>query len=191
MTARPEAPHVGLIVEGKGDHEALPVLLRRHLNDAGIYDDVLGEPIPVHGRGNATADGGIEGFAAVALARPGCVGLLVVLDGDGDCVARLGPSLLERARTQSGKPIHVALADVDFEDWIYASAETLDLGLAAYDASVRGQTAITNALKPRKYVKPTWQPRLAARVDLGLSLSRSASLGRMLARFDDLAARLP
>ena len=37
----------------------------------------------------------------------------------------LGPSLLVRATAKSRVPVRAALADRDFEDWLYASAETL------------------------------------------------------------------
>lgn len=189
MTANPTDPHIGLVVEGAGDRGALPILLRSHLARKNDYRDVLGKPVPAHGRDKALVDGGIEGYVATAALRPGCVGVFVVLDGEGDCVADLGPRLADRADAVTGKPVVIALADQDFESWLYASAETLDLGLAFQDAS-NGQASIKRALKPRKYVKPTWQPRLTARVDLELAASRNESLTRALLRFDELCLLL-
>lgn len=187
MTASAGDPHVGLVVEGAGDLGAVPVVLRMHLQQQGEYRDILGKPVPLHGKGNASA---IQGYVATAGYRPGCVGVLVVLDCDDDCPAELGPALLAEAAPAVGVPVLVALADRDFEDWLYASAETLDLGLE-YEATSRGKGAIEGSLKPRKYVKPTWQPRLAHRLDLALAASRSASLARMLHRFDDLRSAVP
>lgn len=189
MTAKPTDPHIGLVVEGAGDRGALPVLLRAHLHASLDFREILGKPVPAHGREKATAEGGIEGYVVTAGLRPGCVGVLVVLDSEGDCVAELGPALLARASTVIRKPVYVALADRDFESWLYASAETLDLGLA-YDCDVAGQSAIKAALKPQKYVKPTWQPRLANRMDLTVAAQRSPSLARALARFDQLVELL-
>jgi len=102
-------------------------------------------------------------------------------------VALLGPQLLSRASSATGLPVHLTLADQNFESWIFASAETLELGLT-YNASVSGGGAIVSALKPGKYVKPTHQPRLAARMDTALARSRSASLEHLLVGFDRLLA---
>ena len=190
MAASPTDPHVGLVVEGAGDVKALPILLRAHLQTNGEFRDVLGKPVALHGRTKAFATNGIEGYVAAA-SRPGCVGVLVVLDGEGDCVAEAGPLLRDRADKASGVLVRVALADRDFEDWLHASAETLDLGLSGYVAGQRGQHALKQALKPNSYTKPVWQPRLTSKLDLPLARSRSASLDRCLRRFDELLAHLP
>lgn len=191
MAADPLSPHIGLVVEGAGDRNALPVLLRAHLHSHGEFRDVLGKPVPFHGRAKALAPNGVEGYVAVAGGRPGCIGVLLVLDGEGDCVAELGPQLLSRAITNVGVPVRVVLADVDFEDWLYASAETLGLEGLAFIAGKRGASAIKHALRPATYTKTVWQPRLASRMDLDVARGRSASLHRMLQRFDDLCAALP
>ncbi len=47
MTALPQDPHVGLVVEGAGDVLALPILLRAHLIGVGEYRDVVGKPVPL------------------------------------------------------------------------------------------------------------------------------------------------
>jgi hypothetical protein len=191
MTADFNAPHIGLVVEGRGDHGAIPVLLRRWLYDRGIFDDILGKPIPCHGKGNATSLNGIEGFVATAAARPGCRGVLVVLDADEDAVCQLGPTLLARSLAVIGKPIAVCLAEKDFEDWLYASIETLELGEdLQYVANCHGAAEIAQQLRPRKYVKPTWQPRLTAKLDIQLASSRSPSFRRTLARFEQLLTDL-
>lgn len=191
MSAQPTEPHIGLVVEGAGDKGALPIVLRAHLLEKGEYRDVLGKPIPFNGRGRALVPNGLEGYVATAGARPGCVGVLVVLDGEGDCVAERGVELSGRAVDVVQAPVSVALADRDFEDWLYASAETLGIGLDSYEAGRRGQAMIKSALRPDAYTKTVHQPRLAARMNLDLARSRSVSLDRMLARFDALLMRLP
>lgn len=98
MTPRPEDPHIGLIVEGAGDKQGVPVLLRNYLQKRGDYRDILGKAIPCHGRGAATTQNGIEGFVSIAAARPGCVGVPVILDGEGDPVCELGPALQQRGQ---------------------------------------------------------------------------------------------
>lgn len=98
-------------------------------------------------------------------------------------MCKLGPQLLQRAEGVTGKPVAVCLADVNYESWLGASAETLDLGLK-YDPTINAQTAIKEALRPSKYLKPTWQPRLTQRIDFRLAVPRSQSLRRALERFD-------
>ncbi|PPF11749.1 hypothetical protein C5C04_11725 [Rathayibacter rathayi] len=186
MTAGADAPHIGLVVEGAGDKGALPILLRSYLHTRAEYRDIFGKPVPAHGRDKALKATGLEGYVATAAARPGCRAVLVVLDGEGDCVAHLGPSLLART-VDVGKPVVVALADRDFESWLYASAETLELDLV-FDSGKSGQGAIKDALKPRKYVKPTWQPRLTARMDFELARTRNHSLERFLCKLDQLVS---
>lgn len=191
MVAAPTDPHVELVVEGAGDLRALPIVLRAHLGTTGEFRDVLGKPVPLHGRTKAFVPGGIEKYVATAASRPGCVSVLVVLDGDKDCVAEAGPSLRERFDEVSRVPVQVALAERNFEDWLYASAETLDLELDGYDRDQSGLHALKVALRPGAYTKPVWQPRLAYRMNLAIARPRSTSLDRCLERFDELRAYLP
>jgi hypothetical protein len=186
MTAAYGKSHVGLVVEGPGDAKAAPLLLRNWLQLRGDYIDPLGKPIPCNGRENATCLGGIEGYVATAASRPGCKAVLVILDGEGDDVCELGSRLLMRLRTVTHLPAAVCLADQHWEDWLYASAETLQIPDFKYEAGKR--KSIAAALKPTKYVKPTWQPRLTARMDIELAARRSPSFQRLLRKFDELVA---
>jgi len=87
-------------------------------------------------------------------------------------------------------PAAVALADTKFETWIVASAETLSLPGVVFPTITDPERAIKEALRPVKYVKPVWQPRLTQLIDLELACSRDSSLARLLARFDDLVVAL-
>ncbi|WP_219417281.1 DUF4276 family protein [Pseudonocardia nigra] len=189
MTPLPTQPHIGLIVEGPGDKNGVPVLFRRHLQDVGEYRDILGKPIPANGRGSITTPKGIEGYVSVAASRPGCRGILVVIDSDDDPVCELGPALLPRAQAVSKVPVYIALAERCYESWLFASAETLELGLT-YDEAAHAQFAIKSGLHPTKYVKPVWQPKLSHRVDIGLACGRSPSLARALVKLDELVLRV-
>lgn len=185
MTATPGNPHIGLVVEGPGDTRALPLLLRMHLNAKNDFREILGKPVAVNGKSKATARGGLEGFVATASFRPGCRGVLVVLDSDDDCPATLGRELHDRLVGSVRCSFRIVLAVCDFEDWLYASAETLELGIS-YREGANGGNMIESALRPRTYAKPTWQPRLTARMNLETARERNSSLSRMLDRFDEL-----
>lgn len=191
MTAAIGAPHIGVVVEGRGEIQAVPLLLRRWLQEQGDFRDILGKPIPFNGRSNALKPNGIEGKVAVAAGRPECRGVLVVLDGEGDPVCQLGPSLLERACAEAGgKPVVIALADNKYEAWLMASAETLGLPRLEYSGTRDPLSAIVEAMKPESYIKTVMQPRLTQRINFGLAIPRSRSLRRLLAHFDDLVRAL-
>jgi hypothetical protein len=187
MSASPYEPHIGLVVEGRGEIGALPVLLRLVLHGREDFREILGQPIPCHGKPNALRSGGIEGKVITASARPGCRAVLVVLDGEGDPVCRQGPELLSRAQQVVGKPVAVCLADTKFESWLMASKATLGLpGLERVSQGMDPVAAIKRALLPEKYAKPTWQPRLTARLDLGEARRASESLDRLCRYVDSL-----
>lgn len=188
MTAGATDPHIGLVVEGRGELGAVPIILRAHLQQArNDFRDLLGKPVPCHGRNKALVKNGLEGYVVTAAGRPGCLGVLVILDAERDAACVLGPNLLSRAKTVTSKPVAVALAESKYESWLVASVETL--GLEGLQFPVRGDpvTAIRTALKTA-YVKPTWQPRLSARMDLELATGRAPSLKRMFDRFDSLVS---
>jgi len=187
MTARYDEVHIGLVVEGRGEVEALPLLLRSRLYERRIFKEILGRPVPCHGRENALREKGLEGKVAVSAARPGCRAVFVVLDGEGDAICKLGPSLRMRSETTAGgKPVVVCLADPKFEAWLVASAESLGLPGLEFRRRRDPVTLIKEALAPVKYVKPTWQPRLSQRVDFELARNRDGSFNRLISRFDDV-----
>jgi len=177
---------VGLVVEGRGDQYAVPSLLRRWLYECEIWQDVLGSPVPCHGRDKALAPNGIEGYVATAAGRPGCLAVVVVLDTEGDSACELGPDLLARASGVTGKPVVVCLAEPKYEAWLVASAETMKLDDLSFDDRRDPEGLIREALRPAKYVKPTWQPRLTERINFELAMPRSPSLRRLLAKLDEL-----
>ena len=185
MTPPAHAPHLGVVVEGRGEVQAVPLLLRRRLAERGVYRDLIGRPVPCNGRENALRTKGLEGKVAVAAVRPGCRCVLVLLDGEGDPVCELGPELLRRSRDAAGgKEVAVCLADRKYEDWLVASAESLNVAGLAYRPEEDSVRVLKEALHPSKYVKPSWQPRLTNNLDFELASSRSRSLARFLTKFD-------
>lgn len=186
MTAATDAPHIGLVVEGRGEEYALPVLLRKRLQESAEWRDLLGKPVPCHGRDKALKPRGIEGYVATAAGRPGCCAVLVVLDAEGDPACILGPDLQTRAAEVTGKPVAVCLAEPKFEAWLLASAETLAIPELQFRRDRDPVTLIRESLDV-KYVKPTWQPRLASRVDFAIALPRDSSLARLAAKLKEFA----
>ena len=118
---------IGCIVEGHGDVEAVPILIRRIA--ASLFPDLLIDtPSPIRiPRNKVVKDGELERtveLAARKIGRQG--GIFILLDSDDDCPAQLGPTLLCRALYAHGNlPIAVVLAKHEFESWFLTAAESL------------------------------------------------------------------
>jgi hypothetical protein len=122
-----KAVPIACIVEGHGEVEAVPILVRRIARavDASIVLD-LKKPIRV-ARNKLVKTGEIERSVELAAARiAGRGGILILVDADDDCPAKLGPDLLHRARqARSDVPLAVVLAKCEFEAWFLAAATSL------------------------------------------------------------------
>ena len=120
---------VAAIVEGHGECEALPILLRRIALeiDPGFVPRVL-PPLRFPSSRLRKKDG-VERAVELAWRKlQGQGGILVVLDCDwpGGCPAKDGPALLKRARSaRSDMILSVVLAKKEFEAWFLAAAESL------------------------------------------------------------------
>lgn len=118
---------IGCVVEGHGEVQSVPALIRRiaqQLNPALAV--VIPHPVRMP-KSKLLKQGELERatqLAALNAGREG--GILVVLDSDEDCPARLGPELLERVHAaRADLPSAVVLAKREFESWFLASAESL------------------------------------------------------------------
>ena len=118
---------IATVVEGHGEVEAVPVLLRRIAErlSPGVALD-FPRPIRVP-RNRIVRTGELERAVALAAAQAGADGgILVLLDADRDCPAGLAPQLLARAlAARSDRNIRVVLAKVEYEAWFLAAAESL------------------------------------------------------------------
>ncbi|MYF98202.1 DUF4276 family protein [Candidatus Poribacteria bacterium] len=118
---------IGCIVEGDGEVEAVPVLIRRIAWD--LYPEtviIVERPIRAP-RNQVVKSGELERRIELAAQKIGGQGaILIILDSDDDCPAELGPALLDRAlQTRSDLPIAVVLAKCEFEAWFLAAAISL------------------------------------------------------------------
>jgi hypothetical protein len=169
---------VACIVEGHGEVEAVPVLLRRIAADVDP-PVVIVVPSPLRvPKNKLVKPGELERTVELAARKVGGQGaVLILLDTDDDCPAQLGPALLRRAaQARSDLPIAVVLAKREFEAWFLAAA-----------FSLRGQRGLSPTLEPppdaeairgakewlthrmegsRQYVETLDQPALAAQFDL-------------------------
>jgi hypothetical protein len=171
--------HIGCVVEGHGDREAVPVLIRRI---AQKFDPALSVHIPSPIRipkNRLVKSGELERAVELAARKVGDNGaVLIVLDSDDDCPAQVGPELLKRAiAARSNIPIAVVLAKREFESWFLTAADSLRgfRGLEAEIASpddpeaIRGAKEWLSSRMETHYSETLDQPAFAARLDLEMA----------------------
>jgi Domain of unknown function (DUF4276) len=180
------------VVEGHGEVQAVPILLRRL---AALIDPLRPVDVrqPIRGnRSTLTHPDKAERFLSLAVQKlgdaPGAV--LVLLDADDDCAADVGPALLQVCeRIRPGLHVSVVLATIEYEAWFLAAA-----------TSIRGQRGLPHDLVPPSapetvrdckgwlqsrrtdglsYGATTDQPALTALFDLGMARSGSPSFDKL------------
>ncbi len=118
---------IASVVEGHGDVQALPVLLRRIAAEVDPGSNLwVPRPFRIN-RSGLVRPGRMEAVVqTLGDWVTGAGGVLVLIDADEDCPADLGPSLSERAQTaRPDKNVAVVLANREFEAWFLASAPSL------------------------------------------------------------------
>ena len=186
------------IVEGDGEVQAFPVLLRRLASAIAPERAVdVTRPIRVH-RSKVVKVEELERYVELATQQHGGEGaVIVLLDADDDCAADLGPALLARAEAvRPGSPVAVVVAVKEYEAWFLAAA-----------SSLRGQRGLPEDLDPSKdpeavrdakgwlqsrrtdglaYSPTIDQPALSAVVDLDTARAGSPSFDKLWRELEKL-----
>ncbi len=117
----------GCIVEGHSEVESVPILIRRIAADLYPELNVLIPPPIRVPRERMVKIGVMERGVEVAARRIQRQGpILIILDGDDDCPAELGPMLLNSvSEAHSDLSIAVIVAEREFETWFLAAVESL------------------------------------------------------------------
>ena len=117
--------HFGFVVEGKGEIDAVPLLVRRICNDIlGMYAVRTTRPVEIT-KSRLVRAGELE--RAIRLAQRIALGpVLVILDADEDCPAILGPELKSRSiAIIPPQNVSVVIPKCEFETWFIAAAQSL------------------------------------------------------------------
>ncbi|MGQ0535501.1 MAG: DUF4276 family protein [Methanobacteriota archaeon] len=182
---------LGLIVEGKGDEQALPVLLRRIIPGALVPEVEILSPLRQH-RSTLVAADGLERAVRFLRHKVGGEGaILVLVDANGDPPCVKGPELLQRSHgPASALPLGVVLARREFEAWFLGALESLRgvRGIRPDAASPQDPESIADAKgylsrfmeDPRIYRPTADQAALAARFDVPTSRSKCPSLDKLI-----------
>lgn len=173
---------VACVVEGHGERETVPVLIRRI---AERFDPALVVHIPQPIRtpkSKLIKPGELERAVELAARKIGGQGaVLVVLDSDDDCPAHLGPELLGRAiQARSDVLLAVVLAKREFESWFLAAAESL-----------RGQRGLSKNLQSPLDPEVVQDAKgwLSQRIESGRTYSETLDQPALAAHFDLDTAR--
>jgi hypothetical protein len=182
---------LAVVVEGHGEVQAVPILLRRigNMQDEPIHVDV---PTPIRTKRDRFLRNNEEFRRVLLLAAAKAGdngGVLILMDADNDCPAQLGPETLARAEEIVGhKPIGVVLAKREYEAWFLAAAESLagKRGLPDPLASPHDPEAVGGAKEwltrqmegSRAYHETLDQPPLTQIFDINMARGRSSSLDK-------------
>ncbi len=192
---------VAAVVEGHGEREAVPVLLRR-LADRIAPGCVLTVPQPIRVSKSTMVRGGeLERLVQLAAAKAGPGGaVLVIVDADDDCAAGLATSLLERARAVApdAHGVSVIVANREFEAWFIVGLESLRgrRGISEDAASLENAEEMSDAkgrltsnMPPGRVYRPVLdQPAFAAEIDIDMA-RRAKSFDKLFREMERLLLR--
>jgi hypothetical protein len=169
---------IAAIVEGHGECEAVPVLIRRIAREIspGFVPQIL-LPFRIPASRLVKEDELERTIAFVAKKLQGEGGIVVIVDCDEGCPAEEGPALLKRATAvRKDIPISIILAKREYEAWFLAAAVSLrgkrglpdDLNPPADPESVRGAKEWLSDRMPSGmcYKATTDQPALTDLFDM-------------------------
>ena len=189
------------IVEGDGEVEAVPVLLRRLLTSMRRHD-LLSEIAEPHKtkRTKIWKKGELEKAVEYAASEENCRVILLIYDADDDCAKDFGASLVDRARkARSDKIIEVAVAVREYEGWLIAGVRKLRgrygfpraLEPVADPESIRGAKEWLDRKMDRAYKETIHQASFSASFDICAAYRRSHSFRHFCKIIKRISRQLP
>lgn len=113
------------LVEGHGEVEAVPVLLRRLQATAEEYGFKIARPFR-RKRSELTAQASVHGSVQLALGTPDCAGIIIMFDSDDDPACVIGPNVQAWAQSAAGHiPCEVVAVTREYEAWFISAVESL------------------------------------------------------------------
>ncbi|MBT8421021.1 MAG: DUF4276 family protein [Gammaproteobacteria bacterium] len=183
---------ISAIVEGHGEVETVPVLLRRLCAWLSPLCQIeVTVPIRIHRDRFLKRHEEFRKHLLLATSKSRDNGwILILLDADDDCPAKLGARILEQAKAVvPHRRVSVVLANREFEAWFIAAASSVDgqRGFSCPEKAVSDPDTIRNAKgwigkqmpSGQKYREVTDQPAFAAMFDLELARNRSRSFRKL------------
>lgn len=185
------------IVEGEGEVDALPLLLRRLMawRSPTLYLEIA-PPIRVKKDRFLRQPQEFERFLQLGASKCGTGGwLLILLDADDDCPVVKSAEILARAQKLiPHRRLSVVLANREFEAWFLAAAASLE-GVRGF--SCQREASLPEAEKPRdakgwlaahmtggKYRETSDQAGFTAAFDLEQAFDGSRSFRKLCSEWD-------
>ncbi len=181
---------IATIVEGHGEVQALPLLLRRIAREVEVDLSVeVPRPIRVK-RDKVVKAGELERVVELAARKGGTEGcILILLDADDDCPRDLAPELLRRAReARPDREVRVVLAKAEYEAWFLAAAESI-AGKRGISPSVTPPVDPESIQSPKAWLRrhmPSDQPYRESLDQAALSAVFDLEAARAAPSFDKL-----
>ncbi len=187
-------------MEGSGDSEAVPILLRRILWEGlSTYDITVENPKSAKGKKNLIKD--YEKFLRYASVEPSCAGILVLLDADDECPVEEAGNLVKRAKDLNlAKAITIVEANREYETWFLASLDSQQgmeirtrLGIHQSEAyrgnveDIHAKAWLKRAMPHgRTYKETSDQAALSSLIDIEHTRRRSRSFQRLCHAVEEL-----
>ncbi|MGD0220705.1 MAG: DUF4276 family protein [Terriglobia bacterium] len=189
-----------VLVEGHGEVEAVPVLLRRLLAEAQCYGIGVGPPIR-RSQSQLRNQEGIQRGVRVALLQPDCSAVVILFDGEDDCPRELAARVWEWAQAAAGNtPCDVVIAYREYETWFLAALESLrgshgirpDASAPANPESRRDAKGALEDFMPadRAYSETGDQSAMSALFDMALAHRRNRSFRKLVKALGDVLTQL-
>jgi hypothetical protein len=188
------------VVEGRGDEESIPIILRRLAEEQGVYTLKIHHPFRVQ-RTRLVRPGELERTVEAAARKlGGHGGIVIVLDADDDLVCELGPSLLQRATSaRPDVPCISVLANREKEAWFLASIRSLagkrgipeDVSAIDDVEQIRGAKEVLSKLMGRRFSEVIDQAKMSAQFDLKQARKGSVSFRKLSRDFTRLLGEIP
>lgn len=178
------------IVEGDGEVQAVPVLLRRLIPELGVYIEI-GQSIKRHRSDLVIEQKFKYTIQEIILPKPELEAVLILFDADDDCASSYVPQMLEWWReTASQIPCAVIMARREYEAWFLAAIDSLRgvRGIsqnAEYQADPEQKRDAKGAvrrftLRTAPYTPTADQPALSAVFDLSQAYRRASSFRKLV-----------
>ena len=188
------------IVEGYGEVEAFPVLLRRFVEEAQAWTVNIGRPIR-RARSQLVQKTGVEQAVRLALKEQDCGAILILFDGDDDCPAELGLTVQAWAAAVANNiPCGVVIAHREYEAWFLAAIESLrGYRDVRHDAEPHLKPENPRGAKEQlearmqanvSYPERTDQPAFSAKFSLSDAYRRSRSFRKLASSFGRLVSSM-
>jgi hypothetical protein len=192
--------HFAFVVEGKGEVEAAPALVRRICYEVlSFYALTTTQPVRVT-KTTLIRPGELERAIRLAQIANGGGPVVVLLDADEDCPAVLGPSLKARANgIVEQQALSVIIPKYEFETWFLTAAESLrgarglrdDLQAPPHPETIRGAQTMADAQHAARQSLPPTVDQAALVHHMDLQAARSCRSFDRLCREIERLIRTP